>query len=133
MSQIDIYASLATLLKVDLAKNEAIDSENHLTAFFDADKSARSFLIEESPGALSLRENNWKYIQVSKKAKKAKKVKRRMATIKGNNIERGFLAEEQLFNLDTDIAETINLAKQDPKRSRKMKEMIQEILNKTER
>lgn len=133
MSQIDIYASLAKLVKVDLAKNEAIDSENHLAAFFDASKSARRLLIEESPGALSLRENNWKYIQISKRAKKGKKSKRKMRPVNGNNVERGYLAEVQLFNLETDVEETINLAKQDPKRSIKMKKIIQQILNKTER
>jgi hypothetical protein len=41
--------------------------------------------------------------------------------VNGNNIERGYLAEAQLFNLNTDVEETINLAKQDPNRSIKIK------------
>ena len=56
-----------------------------------------------------------------------------MRPVNGNNVERGYLAEVQLFNLETDVEETINLAKQDPKRSIKMKKIIQQILNKTER
>jgi hypothetical protein len=77
-------------------------------------------LIEESPGALSLRENNLKCIQISKRAKKGKKYKK-VGPVNGNNIERGYLAEAQLFNLNTDVEETINLAKQDPNRSIKIK------------
>ncbi|MDU0354004.1 sulfatase-like hydrolase/transferase [Paraglaciecola aquimarina] len=66
-SQIDLYASIATLLNLPLQDNEAIDSDNQLSALFNHKIKARTLLAEETPHAQSLRMDNWKYIRAVKK------------------------------------------------------------------
>ena len=61
MSQIDVYASIANLLGLQLANDEAIDSQDHLAAWFDAKQPGRDSLVEEAY-TLSLRDKNFKYI-----------------------------------------------------------------------
>ena len=101
ISQIDIYASLAKLVGVELASDEAIDSQDTLAAFFNADKSARSQLVEESY-TLAIRDGAYKYIRPSTNL--------RPWITNDKNIESGLSTTAQLFNLDNDPQELTNLA-----------------------
>jgi arylsulfatase A-like enzyme len=101
MSQVDIYASLASLVNVELGQTEAIDSYNYLSAWTDASKSARTELIEESY-TLSLRTGKWKYIAPSDNTNDWIK--------NTKNIEAGLLPQPQLFNIEKDPSESNNLA-----------------------
>jgi arylsulfatase A-like enzyme len=124
MSQIDVYASLAKLLGLPLAKDEAIDSEEHLTAWFNAGQAGRDLLIEESY-TLSLRADNWKYIQPSKGAG---------SWIADNkNIESGLINTPQLFALDKDPSEQTNLASQRPDLVKQYQEKLDELVAKSKR
>lgn len=62
VNQIDLLASLATLLGNELTEEDAIDSRDTLAAFLGQDESGLPFMIEEAR-TLALREGNWKYIE----------------------------------------------------------------------
>jgi arylsulfatase A-like enzyme len=101
MSQVDIYASIASLVNIDLDKTEAIDSINHVNAWTNADVSGRKELIEESY-TLSLRAGKWKYIAPNNQTNDWIK--------NSKNIEAGLSPQPQLFNVTDDPSESTNLA-----------------------
>lgn len=119
MSQIDLYASFASMLKQPLKANEAIDSENHLAALFNAEKPARDILIEETPFTLSIREGQWKYIRP---------VNRNIPWLKDKkNIEGGYKKVPQLFNLAKDVSEQLDLSSELPDKVKYMDGLISRI------
>lgn len=106
ISHIDFYKSLAELTGMQLAKGEAIDSQNVLSALLDAKADGRKEMLEES-FTLSLRSDNWKYV----------------APFSGTTpdwlanktaIENGLKSTPQLFDLNTDQFEQVNVAAQHP-------------------
>ncbi|WP_370980274.1 arylsulfatase [Agaribacterium sp. ZY112] len=123
MTQVDLYASVAALLNLPLASDEAIDSENTLAAWLDANKAGRETVLEQSI-TFSLRQGPWKYIQASE-------VKPNWIADKG--IESGVQAKAQLYNLSKDIAETENLAEQYPDKVKAMQAEIDAIVAKQSR
>jgi arylsulfatase A-like enzyme len=116
-SQIDIYASVAQLLNIELNNDEAIDSKNKLNGLFNANEKARDELIEETPFTLSIRENNWKYIRPVKRIPKFIKSKK--------NINSGTAKDVQLYNLDKDPSEQSNLAHKHPDIVARLEQKIQ--------
>ncbi|MFC3120792.1 sulfatase family protein [Agaribacter flavus] len=123
--QIDLYASIATLLTSELASTEAIDSENHLATLFSANSEGRQTLIEETPFNLSLRDRHWKYIQATNN---------RASFVKENkNIEAGVAVFPQLYDLNSDIGELNNLAPMMPARIAEMESKLLAIKSKTSR
>jgi len=124
MSQIDIYASLAALLQIDLATDEAIDSENHLNAWLSHNGKGRKELIEESY-TLSLRNDNLKYIAPSKV---------NLTWIKKDkSIESGLFSTPQLFDLNTDISEKNNIANIMPDKITELEGKLNTIVTRTTR
>ncbi len=105
ISQVDLLASLAALTGVQLARGEGPDSENVLTALLGQSQQGRDYLVEHARG-IALREGSWKYIPPRKGPKRNANV----------NIELGNAAEAQLYWLDQDPGERINLARQYPER-----------------
>jgi arylsulfatase A len=65
LSQIDIYASLAKLVGIELDVNEAQDSQEQLAVWLGQSTQGRTDLVEESLTNGSLRTGNWKYIPAS--------------------------------------------------------------------
>jgi arylsulfatase A len=103
VSQIDFIASFASLVGVQLKDDQGIDSRNMMPAFLGQDEKGLPYMIEEAR-ILALRQGSWKYIQgSSRKGKKAK---------------------DQLYNLDSDIGEEINIIGQQPERAKAMKELL---------
>ncbi len=118
LSQIDLYASLASLAGVTVEDGQASDSKNHLSVLLNQSKQPRQFLIEQSINAtLSLVVDNWKYIDPSKGPK----------INKDTNTELGNDLKPQLYNLADDAAETKNLAEVYPARVEEMKGMLEKI------
>lgn len=107
ISQIDLYASLATLTGQPLASDEAIDSRNILDALLDHQISGNGIVIEESY-TISIRNGNWKYIEPFNSEKKLPNF------MKDKGVEGGFEYFPQLFNLENDIHEQINVADKNP-------------------
>lgn len=102
VSQVDIYASLAAMLNVDLAADEAIDSQDISSAFLNANNVGRTEVLEESK-TLSYRQGLWKYIRPARPDKNKRN-------------ETGYSLKPQLFDLSLDPSEQNNLAKDFPEK-----------------
>lgn len=115
ISQVDLLASFAHYLNVDLAKDEALDSQNLWKTLLGHDQEGRQSYIEQNNGAaLAYIEEGWKYIPPHQGP----------ALNKAVNIETGLSMQPQLYNLTTDKAEQHNLAKQFPKRVKRMAKQL---------
>lgn len=105
-SQIDLMASLGSLVGARLPKGAARDSQNHLTTLLGNDTTSRPWLIEmASNHTLSVRTKKWKYIEPSDGPK--------MITW-GPEIETGYNSQPQLYDISTDVKEQDNVALDNP-------------------
>ncbi|QTD37358.1 arylsulfatase [Polaribacter batillariae] len=120
ISQVDYYASLASLINKKLGKKEAIDSKNLEETLLNANTKGRKLMLEES-FTLSLRNKNYKYITPIKNRKANK-------WIYGKKIESGASNEPQLYDLSKDIGEEVNIAKENKKLTKKMQSQIDSIV-----
>jgi arylsulfatase A-like enzyme len=117
-SQIDLYASLASLTGVSVTPGQAPDSRNNLRVLLNQSSRSREFLVEQSVNStLSLIKGHWKYIEPSKGP----------IFNKETNTELGNLPEPQLYNLADDPGETKNLASARPDKVDEMKKMLEAI------
>lgn len=120
-SQVDLYASLASLVGVKLEAGLAPDSKNHLPVLLNKSQQSREFLVEQSlHSTLSLIIGDWKYIEPSTK----------MKINKDTNTELGNDPKPQLYNLADDPGETKNLAEVYPERVAAMKQRLDTIKQK---
>ena len=109
VSQVDLLASLASLVGQPLAPDAAPDSLAMMPALLGHTKTGRAELVEEG-GALALRQGTWKYIAPNNKAKMNA----------DTNIELGNDTLPQLYDLAADPGETLNLAAAQPARAAAM-------------
>jgi hypothetical protein len=121
MSQVDIYASMAALVGLELAEGEAMDSQNHLDAWLGRSGQGRTLLLRESVGGLSLRDGNWKYIVPFAG-------KQLPDWLPAKGIEGGISTEAQLYNLDSDLGEQVNIAEHHPDRVSDMQATVDKIM-----
>jgi len=122
ISHIDFYRSLASLVGITLPKGEAIDSKNLLPALFDANQDGREIMLEES-FTLAIREGQWKYIAPFSGTTPT--------WLANKDIENGLMTKPQLFNLNKDITEQVNLAQQHPELVNKLQAKIDAIVAKS--
>ena len=122
ISQVDFLASLASLVDIELASGAAVDSQNLLDVLLGESRKGREFMLEES-FTLSLRKNNWKYIQAVSSNKKFPK------WLVNKDVETGFLHEPQLFDLEMDINERVNVAADYPQLVNEMENKLEMIVN----
>ncbi|NQZ76310.1 MAG: arylsulfatase [Ekhidna sp.] len=122
ISQVDMMASFAALVEIELQEGEGIDSENQLEALLGNDPNGREYMLEESY-TLGIRNNEWKYILPIPADKNIPK----WMTVK--KVETGFSSEEQLFNLKKDEGEMINLANDYPEIVSQLRAKLDEIKN----
>lgn len=121
-SQLDIYASIAAMLELELDENAATDSRDQLAVWLGQSDTGREYLVEESVGGLSLRHGKWKYIPAMEKP-------RRGTNTKG--VEVGFFTQPQLYDLDTDLGERVNLAAENPELVRSLHSEFERIVEGT--
>jgi len=119
ISHIDFYRTLASLTGSTLDKGEAIDSVNVLPALLNKNEAARVEMLEES-FTLSLRSKNWKYIMPFN------------GTTPGwlankTAIENGLYKTPQLFDIDKDPKEMINLATMHPEIVQRLQQQINRL------
>ncbi len=120
-SQIDLYASLASLAGIAVENGQAPDSKDYLPVLLNQTNKPREFLVEQSLNStLSLVVGSWKYIESSKGPK----------INKDTNTELGNDPQPQLYNLATDPGETKNLAATEPGKVTEMKLMLDKIKQK---
>jgi arylsulfatase A-like enzyme len=117
-SQVDLYASLASLVGHTLGAEEAPDSRNVLNAILGRSKVGRQTMLEEA-FTLGVRDGNWKYI-----APFSGKIP---GWMKNKNVETG-LGEEQLYDLGNDINERNNLIKTNKDQGDKLRKELSKIL-----
>ena len=110
VNQIDLLASFAQLLDVELKAHEAPDSREMLQAFLGNDKTGLPFMIEEAGRHdRALRVAEWKYIAAST----GKKGKRQAPHSK-----------DALYNLKQDPSEQHNVAQTYPERTAQMRTLL---------
>jgi arylsulfatase A-like enzyme len=116
VSQIDLFASLASLTGARLDESAAPDSFDNLAALLGESRTGREHLVEHA-GSLALIIGRWKYVAPSKGPK-----------INSNtNTELGNDPEPQLYDLDRDPGERVNLAGRQPERVRAMAQRLELI------
>ena len=117
ISQVDLYASIASLIKEAMPENAGKDGKNLLSALLGKTQQGREYVIQEALTQIAVRKDNWKYIPP------------------GSITERGGIgiwhkktvAEPgMLFYLTEDPSESNNLAAKYPE---KVKELRQVIMN----
>ncbi|SET75691.1 sulfatase-like hydrolase/transferase [Thalassotalea agarivorans] len=120
VSQMDIYASLAKLVGVDVAADEAVDSLEQLDVWLGKTEQGRVDLLEESLGNVALRHNQYKFIPASKLKPKF---------IKSKKIKGGYENYDQLFDLSKDPGEMNNIAEQNPALVEQFKARVEDIVS----
>ena len=110
-SQIDLFASMVSLIDGKMPEGHAGDSQNNLPALLGQDSKGRDYIIESS-GQLSVSTGEWKYIpeRVLKKQNKT--------------------VPAQLYNLKEDIAEKNNVAEKYPEKVAELDKILQAEKNK---
>ena len=116
VSQVDLLASMAALVGTAVPKGEAPDSTNQLKALLGEDPKGRDHIVEHA-GRLALREGQWKYIEPSPGPRRNEQT----------NTELANDPAPQLYDLDTDIGETNDLAARQPERVKAMAERLAAI------
>jgi arylsulfatase A-like enzyme len=115
-SQIDLLSSLASLTGQKLSKDAGPDSFNQLEALLGNTGNGRDWLVEHS-GRLSIIRGDWKYIEPGPG------VKLQINT----NTETGNDLNPQLYNLNIDIGEKNNLAKDNPDLVKELADLLKKI------
>lgn len=106
VSQIDVLASMASLVNVRLPKHAAPDSKNNLSTWLGRDEQDRPYIIQQAANkTLSVRTKEWKYIEPNNGP----------AIITwGPKIETGNNAKPQLYNMHKTVDELHNEAEENP-------------------
>jgi arylsulfatase A-like enzyme len=109
--QIDLLASFAALLDIEVSRDEARDSRNTLEAFLGRDPQGLEYMIEEAGRRIALRHGSWKLVTAN--------------PLRGGGAPR---AQAELYNLSEDPGETVNLAAQLPERVAAMDRVLTEMI-----
>jgi arylsulfatase A-like enzyme len=111
-SQVDFLASFATLAGQPVP---AGDSRNALDVLLGKSQVGRAAIVQEGISGLALRAGDWKYIPPHKGAADFKDMR------SGND------PQPQLYHLSEDPAETRNLARTNPEKTKELAAMLAEI------
>lgn len=118
LCQIDMLASFAGMLKVDLPEGAAPDSENHLNSWLNRGGEGRDYLVLQNvQNNLSIEDKRWKFIAPGKGP----------AFQKETNTEFGNLNADQLYDLTKDKGEKVNLAGQFPEVTERLRAKLESI------
>jgi arylsulfatase A-like enzyme len=118
LCQVDLLASFAGMLKVNLPAGAAPDSENHLNAWMNRGEKGREYLVLQNvQNNLSIENGYWKYIYPGKGP----------AYSAATNTEFGNLDRDQLYNLSEDIGEKNNVAVKNPEIVKRLRAKLEEI------
>jgi arylsulfatase A-like enzyme len=116
ISQVDLIASLASLIGAPPPGATAGDSENVLPALLGTSRDARRLLVEQA-GVLSLRQGHLKLVEPGKGPR----------IQKDTNTELGNDPEAQLYDLSVDPGELDNLAPSQPEKVRALRALLADI------
>lgn len=122
ISHVDFYRSIGSMLGLNFAADEAIDSENVMDALLNANADGREYLLEES-FTFSLRKGNWKYI--------APQTESTPDWLANKTVATGLMTSPQLFDLSTDPTEQNNLAEKNPVKLAELQTKLSKIFAQT--
>jgi arylsulfatase A-like enzyme len=118
ISHVDLLASFAQLTGQKLADNDAPDSFNELPALLGKTTKGREYIIEHAlNGTLSIIKGDWKYIEPSNDIKYDS----------STHIELGNDPKPQLYNLNNDLGEKVNVADQYPAKLAELSSLLKMI------
>ena len=119
IGQVDLFASFARMLGMELEEDSAADSQDMYAALIGEDPVGRDELMMEdvSCGKL-LRHGDWAYLSPSEGVPFMKNVE----------IETGLSMEPQLYNMSYDIGQRTNVASEFPDVAAEMEARIRRIL-----
>jgi len=122
-SQVDMLASFAAYTGQEYNAKDAKDSRNYWEVLTGKDMSGRDGLVQEAiQKTLSyVSDDGYKYISPHDGPKYPPW---------GTNIETGFSEEEQLYDLNNDPDETINIASDNPDILSEMRDLLDEVIEK---
>lgn len=116
LSQVDLFASFAWLLRARVPEGSALDSWNCLDAWLGEDPLGREYVVEQAHNrTLSVRTAVWKYIEPSQGPEEYDWAP---------GSETGYRAYPQLFNLKEDPGERNNVAPACPEVVSRMEELL---------
>ena len=116
VSQVDLLASLGSLVQVRLPKGSAPDSQNQLNALMGVDTIGRDYVIEQSSDhVLSVRTPRWKYIEPNDGPARV---------TWAPQIETGNLPEPQLYDMNKNLFEHKNVATKYPEITHKLMDIL---------
>ena len=114
--QIDFLATFAELTGETLPPNAGPDSYKLLPTLLGTDPHGRDHLVQQA-GPLAIRQGRWKLIEPSPGP----------ALNRNVNIETGNHPDAQLYDLESDPAETRNLAAAEPRRTEELLTLLRKI------
>ncbi|MFZ1752035.1 MAG: sulfatase-like hydrolase/transferase [Saprospiraceae bacterium] len=120
LSQIDLYASLASLLNQEISGGDAPDSKDFINSWLGKSDLGKEILLEEGY-TYGLRKGHWKYIKPSSN--------KGQNWLKSKNIDSGHKEIPQLYNLESDVKEEINLASEYPEILKELEHKLEIIIN----
>lgn len=120
-SQVDLLASFAAANQVSFNTTQAVDTENHWEAFVGKDSKGRYALVQEAlyTNLAYVRNDGYKLIPGSEGPNMVPW---------GPQIATGFDAQDQLFDLNTDPTEKVNLAESKPEILKSLKDELVKIM-----
>jgi arylsulfatase A-like enzyme len=118
-SQVDFYASISKLVNENLAKDEAVDSQDVIDALLGYTNSGTEFMLEEA-FSMSIRKNKWKYIEAFSGDKVPE-------WLKNKDVETGLEFSPQLYDLSVDPSEKNNVADKYPEKVKELQTKLNEI------
>ena len=125
VSQVDIVASLASLVGVDLPDSVAIDSRNLLDTWLGNSSTGRDYLFKQSIPTMAVRQGLMKYIAPVETMKPS------FTFMEGKGIEGGQSLSPQLYDLESDVGEQNNLARERIRDVADMQKIIDDIRART--
>ena len=115
VTQIDLLATLAELVEVEVPAERLKDSQGHLATWLGQKEKGRDYVIGVGH-SLTILTEDWKYISPSKGA----------AYQALTNTEYGNNPEDQLYDMRIDRGEYDNVAKENPLQVRFLKQLLEE-------
>ncbi|MEG1562624.1 MAG: sulfatase-like hydrolase/transferase [Bacteroides sp.] len=119
-SQIDVYASLAALVRQPLKTGAAPDSEERLKVLLGKADNKRPYIVQQNlNNTLAIVKGQWKYIEPSA----APAIEFWTRTELGND------KSPQLYDLSSDPGERVNVAVQHPQTVKELAALLQAVKN----
>jgi len=121
ITQVDLFASLAAMVGVDLETDDAPDSFDMLSTWLGESSEGRETMLEEA-FTFAIRQGDWKYIQPLPEGKQVP------GWFRNKDIESGLSSGAQLYDLSKDPGEQDNIADTHPVKVEELNDLLEAII-----